>query len=423
MPKIIYKPPVSQQGKDFGTREKSQRARKGVKKFGTDRIVPKFQNSKIKMREEKVNVDDNFEISFENAIEAKPAKQEPKDFLGENKDSGDVEDELMELTSAEEVGITLELEMSKVFETKDGIHDCTKCEKHFPSLRALYAHMKNVHEEVSVDVRFGCEMCDKTFRYEKKLCTHYAKAHAEEAKYHCQTCPKSFTKVRDFRHHMKTHDQTEKIRYNCPQCEKSFTSKQYLRHHVLVVHEGVRLSFKCDQCDKSYGRSYDLKRHQKWKHQGQRYQCTKCEKDYARKELLRDHVQSVHEGMDLSVACDECDKICTSVSNLSDHKRLVHKGIRVTCNDCGKKYKNKQHLKEHQDTVHLGVRHKCQVCSKVYKTLKSFQLHSQKCESHDENRFDCTQCEKSFSSKYYLKRHVLSFCEKSKDGLEIMKKE
>ena len=41
MPKIIYKPPVSQQGKDFGTREKSQRARKGVKKFGTDKIVKK----------------------------------------------------------------------------------------------------------------------------------------------------------------------------------------------------------------------------------------------------------------------------------------------------------------------------------------------------------------------------------------------
>ena len=41
MPKIIYKPPVALQGKDFGTREKSQRAKKGVKKFGTDRVVKK----------------------------------------------------------------------------------------------------------------------------------------------------------------------------------------------------------------------------------------------------------------------------------------------------------------------------------------------------------------------------------------------
>ena len=41
MPKIIYNPPVALQGKDFGTREKSQRAKKGVKKFGTDRVVKK----------------------------------------------------------------------------------------------------------------------------------------------------------------------------------------------------------------------------------------------------------------------------------------------------------------------------------------------------------------------------------------------
>jgi len=49
MPKIIYKPPVSQQGKDFGTREKSQRAKKRVKKFGTDKIVKK-KKANLKQR-------------------------------------------------------------------------------------------------------------------------------------------------------------------------------------------------------------------------------------------------------------------------------------------------------------------------------------------------------------------------------------
>ena len=48
MPKIIYKPPVAMQGKDFGTREKSQRAKKEVKKFGTDLIVTKKRKVNLK---------------------------------------------------------------------------------------------------------------------------------------------------------------------------------------------------------------------------------------------------------------------------------------------------------------------------------------------------------------------------------------
>ena len=50
MPKIVYKPPVSVQGKDFGTRERSQRERKKVKKFGTERIVKKSKNRRAKDR-------------------------------------------------------------------------------------------------------------------------------------------------------------------------------------------------------------------------------------------------------------------------------------------------------------------------------------------------------------------------------------
>ena len=50
MPKIIYKPPVALQGKDFGTREKSQRAKKGVKKFGNMASLKDLNEAKGSMR-------------------------------------------------------------------------------------------------------------------------------------------------------------------------------------------------------------------------------------------------------------------------------------------------------------------------------------------------------------------------------------
>ena len=50
MPKIVYKPPVSVQKKDFGTRERSQRERKKVKKFGTEKIVKQKKGARSKNR-------------------------------------------------------------------------------------------------------------------------------------------------------------------------------------------------------------------------------------------------------------------------------------------------------------------------------------------------------------------------------------
>lgn len=54
--------------------------------------------------------------------------------------------------------------------------------------------------------------------------------------------------------------------------------------------------------------------------------------------------------------CDECDQSFRRFTNLTRHKKTVHRGVRShACKQCDKCYSSKQGLKKHM-VVHMDVR-------------------------------------------------------------------
>ena len=75
-------------------------------------------------------------------------------------------------------------------------------------------------------------------------------------------------------------------------------------------------------------------------------------------------------------ACDICDKVFKSVTDVKKH-RIVHYEGKYVCSTCGKKFKTPGNRNVHERQVHSIPKYDCKYCDKKYKseiTLKSHIL-------------------------------------------------
>ena len=79
--------------------------------------------------------------------------------------------------------------------------------------------------------------------------------------------------------------------------------------------------FSCDRCDFTSIYSSNLSQHIKSKHEGVRYPCDQCEYVATEKGHLNTHKKSIHEG--IKYLCDRCDYAATTSSNLKRHKHTI----------------------------------------------------------------------------------------------------
>ena len=146
--------------------------------------------------------------------------------------------------------------------------------------------------------------------------------------------------------------------------------------------------FPCDQCEKTFTRRGDVKRHKKAIHQGVTYPCNICYASISCEAQLKKHVIRFHS----SDECKFCDFKDTKV-NVKYHIRRNHveewnKEKAFTCKLCAVKLTNKRSLRNHMKTVHIEP--------KVLKPKKEKY----------EGRYNCSQCEKSYSRNEDLKDHI-----------------
>ena len=106
-------------------------------------------------------------------------------------------------------------------------------------------------------------------------------------------------------------------KYECDQCHKTYSSRQGLNNHKQSVHEGVKYS--CDECEYQTTTQKQLTRHIQSKHEGVKYACDQCDHQATRQEHLIVHIQSKHEG--IKYACDQCDQQFTRKAHLWTHKK------------------------------------------------------------------------------------------------------
>ena len=107
--------------------------------------------------------------------------------------------------------------------------------------------------------------------------------------------------------------------------------------------------------------------------------------------------------------CEFCQKTFKERGVMERHVKYVHENIRdFKCPYCIKEFKGRGNLNIHVRTVHEGIKpHKCPVCQVAYVDKRAMQRHvdsvhrgiSQK----DNEKFHCSQCESTFTTKYTLK--------------------
>ena len=135
------------------------------------------------------------------------------------------------------------------------------------------------------------------------------------------------------------------------------------------------------------------------------FSCSECDYRCSKKNKLTSHMKS-HKN---AFTCSECGKsfIFNEVLTKDEllHKinkhMLIHK--RKQCHGCEKIFSTKQGLKKHITLQSTKKPVKCTECDKNFTLKCTFKIHMK---THIEHLFECTKCRKSFSQKGNLYRHL-----------------
>ena len=113
-------------------------------------------------------------------------------------------------------------------------------------------------------------------------------------------------------------------KYECDQCHKTFSSVGSLYNHNKSIHQGVK--YACDQCDYQATQQCHLKLHIGSQHKGVKYACDQCGYQASTPGHLKIHIQSRHEG--IRYACDQCDQQFREKGSLRKHTKNKHEDMK-----------------------------------------------------------------------------------------------
>jgi len=170
-----------------------------------------------------------------------------------------------------------------------------------------------------------------------------------------------------------------------------------LKKHKLIEHQ---TKIECETCSNVF---MDFKTYQKHRKIHINLVCEECGEQSPTRSQLKSHEQKVHGKGDKDKPCPHCAK---QVYNLKAHIKASHEAELIICSKCDYRTRTKQSFKDHTENVHKeAVMKTCQFCGGSYKRVDK-HIKISNCGQAERIRMNCDQCEKSFTRKETLKKHV-----------------
>ncbi|CAC5419816.1 KRAB [Mytilus coruscus] len=200
----------------------------------------------------------------------------------------------------------------------------------------------------------------------------------------------------------KTKTYKPKDRVICKLCGKSFGRPSELRRHS-VIHTGER-NHKCEECEKVFTQRYHLIRHVKNVHKKEleNLVCGICNETFNSEYLLKRHV--TRHGV-MTYACEVCRKEFKTKRQMKEHILSLHAGVKpFKCDQCDKMFTRKYHLERHL-MMHAGTKdYQCKYCGKEFSTKGNLLSHVRRVHLQIKE-YTCGVCQKGFFSPKDLQTH------------------
>ena len=140
--------------------------------------------------------------------------------------------------------------------------------------------------------------------------------------------------------------------------------------------------FICEHCGSSFTRLSSLNNHRKLKHtETFRFTCERCNRGFIQLWAYRGHL-ATHDDA-LKCKCDSCGRTFCYKNNLMTHQKtckfvatpLSSQSPEYICQICNQNFNTTKNLKDHQKGQHEERRFKCNDCGKSFKWRSSMSYH------------------------------------------------
>ena len=331
-----------------------------------------------------------------------------------------------------------------------GMTKCLACDVVFDSIkRAMHANASHATTRP-----FKCELCDSTFFLKKKRLKHMGSKH--HADYRCSVCEVQFDRSSHYVDHMKmTHRTSVNLAiFNDDDIDTPVNKLKYLKrltnkrkrtldqtaavapepaeYEEESLEDGIGRYFstlsnqdlQCDQCHEVFDSSRALRFHARSHtngslQEGSSYNAreTSMEKKVRVPVVPKISPQSFKlptESEEQVHECNICQKRLPSSGAVVTHKKFSHtrtfgqSNIEFFCDICDFTCPRRDYLEHHVKADHCPEFY-CEICNKHLSSYNYYLFHMHQhhpeAKNLDQNKFNCSDCSKSFRSEQRMIYH------------------